>query len=165
MSYKATKIGGASVLTILGVVCLGTFLIAAFAWSTYTTESKGPQEVSLGVPTLNQWDESEFFTVNTIYEITLPVTYNFHGATQISYSIEVVASAGQGTIESLDFLLSISGISGADLSESSAGTWTTGTIIVQNSTPSDEITITIMTKIGAMDLSQVSFAISAQSVA
>lgn len=152
-------------MTVLGVLCLGTFLIAAFTWSTQTTAQKGPQEVSLGTPTLNEWNDAIFFKASTPYEIVIPITYNFHSGTEISYTIMVVASAGQGTIVASDFTLEIEGIAGASLMESSAGTWTTGTIVVPNSDPSDEITITIMASNNALDLGKVSFAISAQSVA
>jgi hypothetical protein len=165
MSFKATKIGGTSILTILGVVCLGTFLIAAFTWSTQTTASKSPQEVSLGTPSVNEWNGVNFFQANVGYEITMTATYNFHSGSQISYYVTVIASAGQGTIVSSDFSVSIDGIVGASLTESSPGVWTTGVINVPSSDSSDEITITIMPTTNALDLGQVSFAVSAQSAA
>jgi hypothetical protein len=163
MKQNGAKFSGASILTVLGVVCLGTFLIAAFTWSTQSTQSRGPQEVFLGTPTENGWDAHSFFNSNTLYTIKLPVTYNFHGEPQISYSLIVEAVVGEGTIEMADFIIDLDGIAGATLSETSAGRWTTGKITVENSTLENEIILTIGPTTSAMDLDDVSFTISAIS--
>ncbi len=162
---RGSKIGGASLLTVLGVICLATFMIAAaITWSTQSTAQRNPQEVSLGEPTKNEWDDSDFFKADTPYEITIPVEYNFHGESEISYSIFVVATAQHGVIESLDFVVTLTGTTGAILSETSPGAWSTGTIRIQDSTQNDVINVRIMPTENAMDLGKVSFDISAQSV-
>lgn len=151
-------------LTILGVVCLATFMIAAFTWSSQSTATKNPKEVTLGAPSVNGWNTANFFEANTIYEITMPATYNYHSETTITYYIGVVATAGQGTIETSDFTVSISGVT-ATLSESSAGVWTSTPITVNSPTASDDITIRIVPMTNALDLGDVSFQISAQTSA
>jgi hypothetical protein len=164
MSIKATKIGGTSVLTILGVVCLASFMIAAFTWSSQNTASKSPKEVTLGSPSVNDWNSHDFFEANTIYEITMTATYNYHGGTAITYYIGVVADAGQGTIETSDFTISISGVT-ASLSETSPGVWTSTQITVNSPTASNDISIRIVPTTNALDLGDVSFQISAQTSA
>jgi len=164
MSIKATKIGGTSVLTILGVVCLASFMIAAFTWSSQNTASKSPKEVILGAPSVNEWNTANYFEANKVYTITMPATYNYHSGTTITYYIGVVATAGQGTIEVSDFAVTISGVT-ATLSESSAGVWTSTLITVNSPTTSDDITIIIVPTNNALDLGNVSFAISAQTSA
>ncbi|MDW5563666.1 MAG: hypothetical protein SA339_10605 [Methanomassiliicoccus sp.] len=151
-------------LTILGVVCLGSFLIAAFTWSSQVTASKGPQEVSLASPSNNEWDDASFFQANVAYDITTTATYNFHSGTQITYSLSVIATANQGTIELSDFTIIISGVT-VTLTETSAGTWSSSQITISSDNPSDEINVRIVPTNNALDLGQVHFAISAQSSA
>lgn len=166
MSFKATKIGGASLLTALGVICLASFMIAAFTWSSYTTSPRNPQEVKMGIPTNNEWEADSFFQPNVKYDIISTATYNFHSASQISYYIWVIAHAGQGTIESGDFILSLK-ISDVDTAitevTSTPGKWASVEITVLNPTASDQIKISITPKEGATDLGNVYFEIMAES--
>jgi hypothetical protein len=164
MSLKATKIGGTSVLTILGVVCLASFMIAAFTWSSQSTTSKDPQEVVLGTPTVDQWSTTDFFEASNPYEISMPVTYYHHGQASISYYIKVTATA-VGTMEMGDFTVVLTGIDGASLTETGTGIWTSGTLTIPSSTTSGSITITVNPTTNALDLSDVSFDVSAQSIA
>lgn len=164
MNLKATKIGGSGILTALVIICLSTFLIAAFTWSSQTTAFKNPQEISLGTPSVNEWNAAQFFKESVDYDITMKANYNFHSGASITYYIKVIASAIQGTIELGDFSLSISGVT-ATLSESSAGVWVSTPISVIKNNPDDDITITITPSVNALDLGMVSFEISAQSSA
>lgn len=162
MDLKATKIGGSGIITALVIICLSTFLIAAFTWSSQTTAFKNPQEVSLGVPSVNEWDEANFFEANKEYDIVLTATYNFHSGTGFIYYLNIVAQVGEGTIEKGDFLISVSGVT-TSLSESSAGVWKSSAISIVSTNPDDEITLTIKPTVNALDLGMVSFEISAQS--
>ena len=68
MDLKATKIGGSGIITALVIICLSTFLIAAFTWSSQMTAFKNPQEISLGTPSVNEWDAAQFFKESVDYD-------------------------------------------------------------------------------------------------
>jgi hypothetical protein len=164
MSLKATKIGGTSVLTILGVVCLASFMIAAFTWSSQSTTSKDPQEVVLGTPSVNEWDSSHYFQAGVSYDVVMTATYNYHSTTELSYYIGIVATAGEGTIALSDFTIQISGVT-ATLTETTPGVWSSTAITATSPDSSDEITISIMPTTNALDLGNVYFTFSAQTTA
>lgn len=163
MSFKATKIGGASLLTALGVICLASFMIAAFTWSSYTTSPRNPQEVILGTPTTDDWSTHDFFEIGEVYEIELAATYNHHGASTISYILKVTATATTGNIDMNNFEITLTGTTGATLVETPAGVWT-ASITVLDSKTSDAITLSIVPNETATGLSGVKFLIAAESV-
>ena len=148
---------------MLGVLCLGTFLIAAFTWSSHSTGAKDPKEVSLGTPTVDEWSAASFFEAGEDYNITVPVSYNYHGQDTITYYVKVIAIAGSGTIQASDFEISISGDISGTFTQNPAGAWTSSGIEVSNGNSNDVFTVKIVPSLGAIDLSDVSFTISAES--
>lgn len=163
MSFKATKIGGASLLTALGVLCLASFMIAAFTWSSYTTSPRNPQEVVLGTPINDDWSKSNYYESGKVYEIELAATYHHHGASTITYILKVTATATTGTIDMDYFKMTLTGTIGATLLETSAGVWT-ASITVPDSKSGDTITLSILPTEAALDLGAVKFLITTESV-
>lgn len=152
-------------LMVLGVLCLGTFLIAAFTWSSLSTATKDPKEVSLGAPTVDEWSNASFFEAGEDYNVTVPVSYNYHGQDSITYYVKVVANAGSGTIQPSDFEITLSGDISGSFTQGPAGTWISTSIVVTTGNPNDVFTIKIIPSLGAIDLSDVSFTITAESAA
>lgn len=147
------------------MLCLGTFLIAAFTWSSQSTGSKDPKEVSLGTPTVDEWSAASFFEAGEEYNVTMTASYNYHGQDTITYYVKVIATAGSGTIQASDFEISISGDVTGTFTQGPAGTWISSGIEVSNGNSNDLFTIKIVPSLGAIDLSDVSFTISAESTA
>jgi hypothetical protein len=164
MSFKATKIGGTSMLTMLGVLCLGTFLIAAFTWSSYSTDAKNPQEVSLSAPSVDEWSDADFFEAKEDYNVTMTATYNYHGEESITYKVKVVATVSAGTIEASDFAVTLTGDVSGTFTQSPEGTWLSSGVTVLSGNANDVLTVKIVPASGALDLSGVTFTISAVSV-
>ncbi len=150
---------------MLGVLCLGTLLIAAFTWSSHSTGAKDPKEVSLGTPTVDEWSAASFFEAGEDYNITVPVSYNYHGQDTITYYVKVIATAGSGTVQTSDFTLTIYGDIIASFAQGPAGTWVSTGIEVYTGNSDDVFTVKIVPSLGAIDLSDVSFTISAESAA
>ncbi len=150
---------------MLGVLCLGTFLIAAFTWSSQSTASKDPKEVSLGTPTVDEWSAASFFEAGEEYNVTMTATYNYHGQDAITYYVKVVATAGSGTVQASDFEITLSGDISGTFTQGPVGSWVSTGIVVSTGNSNDVLTIKIVPSLGANDLSDVSFTITAESTA
>jgi hypothetical protein len=95
----------------------------------------------------------------------MTATYNYHGQDAITYYVKVVATAGSGTVQTRDFALTVSGEIVATFTQGPAGRWVSTGFEIYTGNGNDVFTIKIVPSLGANDLSDVSFTITADSTA
>ena len=164
MKINGKVISGSSILTILGVVCFATVLVAAaITWATFTTAPQNPvTQVLLGEPTTNEWTTDYVPDGEHPYNLVFSATYNFGAEASFTYYLTVDATA-TGLIENGDFTITLSGVGEVAFNEVEPGKWQSGAITISSENTSDEITFSIVPNAGSIDLSAVSFTVNAVS--
>jgi uncharacterized protein YxeA len=160
MNLKRKAITGTSLLMLLGVICLVSIVVSAvLIWDSIQTDSKNPQIVQL-VQTGNEWNDiTDFYAVDQQYDVTM--TANYGGSSTSTYYITVTESS-TGTKQGGDFTVTLK-VGSADpvtLAEYSTGVWGSVALTATPDT-SQTIIVTIEPETGSLDLSGVSWTISA----
>jgi hypothetical protein len=166
---KGKKITTSSLLTVLGVICFATILVAAaITWATVDTPSMSAvKEVSLPLTTGGTWTATSDYIPDGAhsYTATATATYDYSGESAFDYYLIVTTHAGTGTIASTDFAitLTVDGVA-TDLTQSATpGVWESEMISTASGNVDDPLVFTIVPLESSVGLSAVYFTIDAVS--